>query len=156
MKLKKDGTPKKSGGKRAGSYVQPKKAPPANLPDWDAQLKRALRLATNNQFFLPSTKFFTKTEIARLYGKKALAEFSYYFKSVRKFDQDRADKVRQKQAMGLFAVKPDTWPEKAEGFYTPEKYANWLIKHKCYGWISTLKFEFHQEMWMEYADHGKL
>lgn len=155
MKLKKDGTPKSSGGSRKNAG-RSSKAAPDHLPPWEKQLQRALRLAANNQFVLPRDAFFTKSQIVQIYGKKAAQEFSEYFKSVRRFDQDRANKVRQKQAMGLYQIPPASWPEKSLGFYTPEKYADWLIKHKCFGWMSILEQGRMQEVWLKYADQGKI
>lgn len=156
MKLKIDGTPKKSGGKRTGSYQQPTKTPPAHLPSWPEQLQRALRIAANNNYRLPKGKFFSKAEVKQLYGKKAYEEFSKYFKSLKRFDSDRADEVRQKQAMGLFIVPPKSWPQKSLGHYTPEKYANWLVKNKCFAWQSILKDEFWRDVYEEFADHGRI
>lgn len=153
-KLKKDGTPKKSGGARKNAGAKKKAAPDGYLP-WPEQLQRALRLAANNNFVLPRAKFFTKTQVKNIYGFVAYEEFSRYFASVLRFDQDRADAVRQRQALGLFGTPPTSWPEDRLGQYTPEKYAAWLIDHKCFGWMTILRDEYHREMWKKYADHGR-
>jgi hypothetical protein len=154
MKLKKDGSPKLSGGKRQNSG-RPMKTPPEGMLPWEQQLERAFRLAANNMFVLPRDKFFTKREVRNIYGKMAHDEFSQWFVSVLRFDQNKADAVRHKQARGLFNKPPSTWKEKSVKFYTPEKYANWLIDHKCFTWMSILKDEHHKEIWKKYADQGR-
>ncbi len=129
---------------------------PDHMPPWEKQLPRALRLACANNFILPTASFFTKSQVQEVYGKKALEEFSSYFKSIRQFDPSRAEKIRHKQAMGLYKNKPATWPEDAEGYYTPEKYADWLVKTKCFGWISIVHNERKAEVYLKYGDGGKL
>lgn len=152
MKFKKDGTPKMSGGKRAGAGKPVTKTPPEHLPPWEKQLERALKTATRNSYFLPPSKFFTKRQIRDLYGNLALSEFNEYFRSVRRFDADKAEKIRQRQAEGQYEKPPATWPEKNLPFYTPEKYAEWLIKTKCFGWVAEVKSEHQGALWRRFND----
>lgn len=154
IKLKKNGTPKKSGGARATAGRKRRTVTPG--PGWEQQLERGLRLAANNMFILPRTKFFTKTEFHKAYGTKASTEFSRWFKSVLRFDPDKVDAVRQKLARGEYNEPPKTWPEKDLKFYTPQKYADHLAKKCCFSWMSVLRSEHHREVWEKYADHGKI
>lgn len=155
VKLKKDGTPKQSGGKREKAGRKVKDTPEGFLP-WDKQLERALRLAANNMFVVPRSKFFSKREVRDIYGTVAHDQFAEYFVSVLRFDQEKADMIRQKQAEGKFVNPPASWPEDGGGYYTPEKYADWLIDNKCFSWISILKDEHHKAVWKKYADNGRL
>lgn len=152
MKLKKDGTPKQSGGRRENAGR--KALNPEDMLPWPKQLDRALRLAANNNFVLPRDKFFTKREVRDLYGTHAQAEFSYWFLSLRRFDQNKADAIRQRQARGFFDKPPASWPQGALDTYTPEKYANWLIDTKCFSWLSVLKDEHMKDVWKKYTDAG--
>lgn len=155
LKLKKDGTPKKSGGSRTGAG-KPMKISPDHIDPWDKQLARSLRLACMNNFVLPRESFFTKREIKAIFGNKALTEFSKYFKSLRDFDSTKADKIRQQLAIGKFKDRPLTWPEKAEGFYTPQKYADWRITNTCFSWVNVVHTDHKVEVFLKYGDGGKL
>lgn len=128
---------------------------PIDLPPWSSQLDRALRLAANNNFVLPRDKFFTKREVKAIYGSSAHREFAYWFKSVRRFDQAKADTIRHRQSRGLYQAAPSSWPEGSLGYYTAEKYADWLINTKCFSWMSILKDEHMRDVWKMFADHGK-
>lgn len=155
LKLKKDGTPKKSGGARTGAG-KPMKISPDYIEPWDKQLPRALRLACSNHFELPRESFFTKREIKTIFGNKALTEFSKYFKSKREFDQAKGEKIRQRLAMGKFKDRPASWPEKANGYYTPEKYAEWLIKNTCFSWVNEVHSDHRPDVYLEFGDSGKM
>jgi hypothetical protein len=150
MKLKKDGTPKQSGGRRQNAG-RPQLSP-QHISPWPHQLERALRLAANNHFVLPREKFFTKREVRDLYGTRAQQEFSFWFLSIRRFDKHKADAIRQRQSRGLFVRPPASWPEGTRESYTAEKYADWLIDNKCFSWISVLKDEHKKDVWKRFGD----
>lgn len=143
----------RSGGKRINTGI---KKMDHGLAPWPIQLERALKLSVNRpDYILPREHFFTKSQVAQVYGKKAAAEFGTYFKSLRRFNQRKADEVRHRQSMGLYTVPPASWPKKSLEHYTPEKYANYLVKHKCYSWESVLKDEHWRDVWMMHGDSSK-
>jgi hypothetical protein len=154
-KLKKDGTPKKSGGVRLNTGPKMKELP-AGMASWPVQLERFLRLAANQNYILPKVKCLTKSQVASLYGKKAADEFGFWFKSIRRFDQNKADEVRHRQSLGLYVLPPASWEEKDLGFYTPQKYANFLVKNKCFSWQSQLWDKHWLDVWMKYGDQSHL
>lgn len=154
VKYKKDGTPKQSGGKRIGAG-RGLKMSAAEQAEWKLHLERALKLAANNMFVLPREKFFTKREIKSRFGTACMEEFGTWFDSVRMFDQAKADAIRQKQHRGDYNTAPASWKHESLQFYTPEKYADWLIDHKCFSWMSILKREHHKSVWKKYSDNGK-
>lgn len=99
-KLKKDGTPKKSGGARTGSGVKSRLTNPEIKADWDAELKRAICTAAANFFVLKHKSFYSIRELQLAYGKPAIEEFKEWFEAKQHFDQEKADALYQRRAMG--------------------------------------------------------
>ena len=128
---------------------------PPGYPVWEKQLDRLLRLAVNANGTLPKGNL-TKTEVRKIYGSKAEAEFGKWFISLHLFCPEKVDRVRLLQSKGRYLNPPSTWKKEALEFYSPEKYADWLVLNKCYGWTSSIRHEHMAELYMKYADHGKI
>jgi len=100
-KLKKDGTPKKSGGARFKTHSKSRLAKPEVQADWKRELKRAICVAASNSTILRKNSFFTLREIQRAYGKAAVAEFKSWFEATKLFDQVEGDRLYQEWKSGL-------------------------------------------------------
>ena len=153
-KFKKDGSPKLSGGNRKNSGAK-MKTTPEGWVTWPQQLDMLLRVAAHNKGTLPKG-YLTKSECKKVYGHKAYEEYSHWFISLKDFDDEKAAKYRLDQSKGKFNKPPASWKTEANDFYTPDKYVNWMIKHKCLSWKNSIKFEHKGELYLKYADIGKI